>query len=242
MERVTRGCCRVSLAACGSGGAGNVTQMRIATLYGQPGASLADPNVQVLGTAVPGSYAYDPNNPRSNTNSITNSMGYAYENNVALPGFWGFTRIASSNCPSTTAYAGQSLGNPANVNLQCQLFLVSMITVPAAIDYNSAPSTINITNQQSAFTSAYKMPKVEIYDDSSTLRSAVYATSVSANGSSLTAPLQLSSSMWSGGYAVVIRNKTASGTYTAVGGAYLEIYNNDEPPPPNPCEPGMICE
>jgi len=115
---------------------------------------------------------------------------------------------------------------------------------PPTVDYLNPPPALTISNNQNLFSVIYGMPTVSIYDENGTLMSAASANWVSADGNSLTVPLSLGFNMYTGTYAIVVRNVQTDGSQAIAGGASVDVVNNDPPPPPDPApDPcgGSIC-
>jgi hypothetical protein len=72
------------------------------------------------------------------------------------------------------------------------------------------------------------MPRVEYFDGNGYLVGSVYATSVSGDGTSLTANVPDLSSAYSGNYQIQVSNKTSAGYYAhTVGTASVSAYGRD---------------
>jgi hypothetical protein len=88
---------------------------------------------------------------------------------------------------------------------------------PASVYLPSPPASGTITGQ--SFDATYGMPEVDYFDSNGYLIGAVYATSMSADGTWLQANLPNLSNAYSGTYQIKVTNKTSSGYYLNIVGA-----------------------
>ncbi|HEX8474550.1 MAG TPA: hypothetical protein VF666_10990 [Pyrinomonadaceae bacterium] len=134
----------------------------------------------------------------------------------------------------TGGYSG-SFSFPADCNGTCNVTVIewrrlgySLAAAPAGADLNAPPPSVTITGQ--AMDGTYGMPNVQYFDPNGYLIGSVTATSVSGDGTTLTAPVPDLSSAYSGTYQVQVTNKTSSGYYQdIVGAATLNCWGRDRP-------------
>jgi hypothetical protein len=223
------------VAGCGSGSnPGNTTRMTLTTQYIAGGIRLTDPNAAVQGATLDPPFPGDQINTKSSFIGTTDSTGVLIELGVILPASWGFQRFATPNCNRFDTYAAPGLGNPATPFLICGETSVFLFVAPTTVDFLNPPGTLTISNNQNLFSVIYGMPTVSIFDETGTLMSDASANWVSVDGNSLTVPLSLGLNMFTGTYAIVVRNVQAGGAQTIAGGASVNVINNDPPPPPPP--------
>jgi hypothetical protein len=103
---------------------------------------------------------------------------------------------------------------------------LSLSASPSSIYLPSPPSTATITGQ--SFDTTYGAPRVDYYDGNGYLVGSAYATSVSSDGTSLTASVPDLSGAYSGSYQIRVVNKTSQGYYShTVGTATISAYGRD---------------
>ena len=132
----------------------------------------------------------------------------------------------------TGGYSG-IISFPADCNGTCSVTVIewrrlgyTLAAAPSGADLNAPPASVTITGQ--AMDATYGMPTVEYFDPSGYLIGAVAATSVSADGTTLTAPVPNLSGAYSGTFQVQVTNKTAAGYYQdIVGSATLNCWGRD---------------
>lgn len=135
-------------------------------------------------------------------------------------------------CFTGGAYSGV-LSFPADCYGTCNIQVIewrrlgySLAAAPASADLNAPPPSVTITGQ--AMDATYGMPKVEYFDPNGYLIGAVTASSASADGTTITAPVPDLSSAYSGSYQVQVSNLTSSGYYQdIVGSATLSCWGRD---------------
>jgi hypothetical protein len=107
-------------------------------------------------------------------------------------------------------------------------FGFALTASPASVYLPSPPATGTITGQ--AFDATYGMPEVDYFDGNGYLVGAVYATSVSSDGTSLQANTPNLSNVYSGNYQIKVTNKTYDGYYlNIVGSAPMTAWGRDRP-------------
>ncbi len=214
-----------------------ITQMTVTTQHIAGGIFLADPNAVVSGVTPDPPFPGDFTNITASFTDVTNFRGGLVKQGLILPASWGFTRFPTPNCPRTDLFTATRLGNPATPHLVCGQTFVSLTVLPTTVDFLSPPGVLTITNNQNLFSAIYGMPTVSIYDETETLMSAASANWVSADRNSLTVPLLLRPNMFTGTYAIVVRNVQADASQAITGGASVYVIHNDPPPPPPPPDP-----
>jgi hypothetical protein len=118
--------------------------------------------------------------------------------------------------------------------------LFALTAAPASINLASPPSTVSIGG--GGFSTTYGMPVVDYYDQySGILVASATASSVSGDGSSLDVVTPDLSGVYTGGYNIVVSNKTSDGSSTMVGIASFSACCID-PPPPDPPDDPPPCE
>lgn len=96
---------------------------------------------------------------------------------------------------------------------------------PASVDLQAPPATFTITGE--TISSAYGMPKVQIYDEYGTFVAETTAYEVAPDGSWLNVSTPNLSNVYTGMYSIEVANVTPSGTSEVIGAANLETYGRD---------------
>jgi hypothetical protein len=109
-------------------------------------------------------------------------------------------------------------------------FGFSLSANPSGADLNNPPSSVTISGGNGYMSGAYGMPMVEYFDGNGYYVGSVTATSVSGDGTWLTAPVPDLSSVYSGTYQVRVTNRRSDGEYLdIIGSAYLSCWGRDRP-------------
>jgi hypothetical protein len=107
-------------------------------------------------------------------------------------------------------------------------FGLALSASPSSVYLPSPPTSGTITGQ--SFDATYGMPRVDYYDGDGYLVDSVYATSVSADATSLQANFPDLSSVYSGTYQVKVTNMRSDGYYlNTVGSASMTGWGRDRP-------------
>jgi len=119
----------------------------------------------------------------------------------------------------------------------CRIIITRLEITPQEINVNYPPATLQLTGQGMT-----GMPVVKIVNIFGTVVATTTATQ--CNGSWLSAPCPDISFLLSGDYGAMVYNVGPGGSLQRVGGAWLYVYGNDPPPPPDPCGgyPPMVCQ
>jgi hypothetical protein len=179
--------------------------------------------------------------------SWTTSTGFPFfkansPSDVILPGDWAF-HWQTFPCQGQTA-----IGEVQRYSTRiatCQEVIsrsVSSIS-PSPVDFSAPPATIGVNG--SGFSAVYGLPKAYLFDWQGIAQEQISASSVTLNGTHLEFPTSAVASLYNGYYTVMFYNINQDGTLQFVGYGEIEIMNGEDPPPdgpPEPCEPGMICE
>jgi hypothetical protein len=195
--------------------------------YGAPVLVIPAPGSSIQGTWQSDSYGAtgDP----SSWTEMTNAEALASVVNGRAPATWTFTWVSSVTFPACSGK--QSNGTVSlhgiegivcyerggYVSGEAQPFVFS----PNPLNPASLPSTVTI--QGSGFISTYGMPVVQYFDMQGNLVTQQAVTSVSPDGTTLTATTPNISELAAGAYAGVINNINASGSYDYVGTVAVDV-------------------
>ncbi len=134
------------------------------------------------------------------------------------------TKVADSTGHITTPTYGYPCG--ALLYVLVTNANVPLSASPSSVYLPTPPSTTTITGQ--GFDATYGMPEVDYFDGNGYLVGAVYANSVSSDGTSLQANVPDLSGVYTGTYQVKVTNKTSGGYYAnIVGSATMAGWGRD---------------
>lgn len=226
----------VVMASCGLFG-GGAPYFDVMTVTVVNGLNQIDPNAQIAGNANPGSCS-------TNASGVTafgigqvvrtDSHGAYRVNNAAIACQWNIGRPPSQVCPFGTSspvfvgFKGQV------VQIRSCISIRTFLATPGEIDLGAGPppATFDITGD--GMDATYATPVVRFYDQNQTMWLEVTAVGTSPDGTWLQVP-SYQVNFPEGTYAAVIYSMQADGTWNAVGGADISVFNPPPPPPPDPC-------
>jgi hypothetical protein len=200
-----------------------------------------DPNVQVVGN-------WQGDNGQGNTcgsqmsfNITTGSDGTKKISDGRVPAVWIFTRAGGHTGCGTIFNIVRAISCGQTTTLECSLTGANFAMSPDTIDAFAPPATVTLSGQ--GLSTAYGTPTVEFYDEYGGYIDGQLASSVSGDGTWLTANVPSLAGAYSGSYTIVIVNATADGSRDVVGIASVWIYGNEVPilppdPDPDPCLQG----
>jgi hypothetical protein len=200
------------------------------------GLNHIDPNVQVRGNANPGSCPINTTGFTAFGIGVvarTDSNGTYQVANAAIGCQWNVQRTPTADCPLGTTGIVFISASGQLVHLPSCKSIRTFLATPDEIDLTSGPppATFDITGD--GMDATYATPIVRFYDQSQTLWLEVTAVGTSADGTWLRVP-SYQINFPDGTYAAVIYSMQADGTWNAVGGADISVFN-PPPPPPDPC-------
>lgn len=137
---------------------------------------------------------------------------------ILTPGYQGV--VEELNCIETTMEAENS----------------TFYMNPNPISLVRPPTTTSIFG--SGFSSEYGMPIVQYFSLQGTLLAQASATSVSSDGTTISAPTPSLSGLTPGSYAGIISNVSAGGKYVYAGAVSVNLSSATSPPPVAPPSPG----
>ena len=222
------------MMSCGGGSSSGLFEVVTETVVN--GLNQLDPNVQIQGNANPGSCPI-------NTTGITafgigqvvrtDSHGVFQVNNAAIGCQWNIGRTPTAGCPLGT-FVSVFMQNGEIVHLFSCAKAHTFLANPNEIDLTAGPppATFDITGD--GMDATYATPIVRFYDQNLTLWLEVTAVGTSADGTWLQVP-SYQINFPDGMYAAVVYSMQADGTWNAVGGADITVFNPPPPPPPDPC-------
>jgi len=169
-------------------------------------------------------------------NGTSNSSGRFNVDNAKLPATWEFINT-NGPCAGQVFFGSVAVGDV--VGLRCSIFITGFQIAPAYVDVNSPPATFSMTG--SGMSTSYGMPQIVFLNRYGYAVATTAASAVSPVGSWLQAPAPNMSLMQSGIYPVLVKNVMPSGLLETIGGAWMDVYGNDPPPPPDPCGGVLPC-
>jgi len=103
---------------------------------------------------------------------------------------------------------------------------------PASIDATAPPEAVTVTG--AGIDATYGMPYVSFYNPNGYVLAEGRASTVSPEGTSMSAVIPEISSVPSGSYWAIVRKVMADGSLQFVGAAEVYVFNFEPPPPPDP--------
>lgn len=103
---------------------------------------------------------------------------------------------------------------------------------PASIDATAPPGAVTVTG--AGIDATYGMPYVSFYNPNGYVLAEGRASTVSPDGTSMSAVVPDISSVPSGSYWAIVRNVMADGSLQFLGAAEVYVFNFEPPPPPDP--------
>lgn len=170
----------------------------------------------------------------SNTyfNVTTDGNGFAEATNAVVPANWLFSE---KNGPCAGGNVVGTVGNTQTQDLDCVSIYLSFNVTPGSLVTNKPPSHLQVAG--SGMTTTYGMPHVQIWSSIGTKIAEVVATSVTYNGTVLTAPAPSLSGVSTATYALEVLNVQSNGSLSPVGAAPVPIVAPWVPPIPPICPP-----
>lgn len=163
--------------------------------------------------------------------------------NGRVPATWKLGWVASlsfPNCDGVTA-----TGTPAVVGGTEEFSCFYTYVVGFSPGFQFSPNPLNIADPPptsqivgSGFFSTYGMPIIQYYSLSGTLISQATATSITNNGTVMSAPTPDVSNVPEGGYAGVVSNISSNGSHIVLASVAVTIEDSVPLPPPVPCSHG----
>lgn len=236
----------LALTGCFGGGGGtapsNQTSIEIGTEFGNPSFKMPNPMQQVHGEdPVPFCALGSPGCQTFFTQTSDNKGQLNFPTND-LPSTWTFTTSPNKNCNVTTSYPPILIGATQVHNLLCgapTVLAISTNPTPVQVDTSTAPpSSFAIVSSDAIFNQPGGFPTVNSYDINGNLETQVTPTAQSADGTTLTVPLN-SVLLGAGTHVLALQSPGSSSTFL---GATQLIVNVFVPlPPPDPCQPQLDC-
>jgi len=161
----------------------------------------------------------------------TNGDAYYDVPGGKTPATW---RLGENNGPCAAQSVSVNIINQGVTQpLNCRDVPITFFTfLPSTIERDSPPGSITIDGN--SMSSDGGMPTVEYYDLNGTLVAQDTASTVSYDGTELTAPVPNVSLFASGAYVVVVRNADGN----SPGNGVMVIFDYIQPPPDPPPDPG----
>ena len=162
------------------------------------------------------------------TESVT---GLAVVPNGRVPAVWGVTWVGNSEFPQCTGVTATATPNIAGAleEFQCYSTVAYVVNPyqfqPNPLLLSAPPAESTITG--AGFSSAYGMPVVQYFDSNGNFVDQVSATTVSSDGTSISAPTPnlTGGGVVVGTYAGLISNIKADGSYQSVGAVSVNVLN-----------------
>ena len=195
------------------------------------------------GTSLSGAWQSDGPNAAGSAapwSVLTDSTALGVINNGRVPATWQVNWNFNAEFPQCTGHSTTATpGYPGVVEeINCYEVVLGSATfsfTPNPINLNS-PGAVS-TIHGSGFSSTYGMPLVQYYDMNGNLIDQMNATSVAADGSSISAAMPNLTGLPAGTYAGIINNVNSSRSYTYLGSLSVTVTN----PPPSPCPHQRSC-
>lgn len=161
---------------------------------------------------------------------FTNAFGRVNVTDGRSPAIWLFQE-RTGPCSGQVLDAPVSPGTTAE--LLCEIRINTFVITPSYIDLNSPPVVISMSGD--GMDATYGMPQVIFCNTNGYDVASTTAPAISFDGTWLQAPTPYLGFLYSGTYRVVVRNVMPNGSLQTIGGAWVDIFGNDPPPPPDPC-------
>lgn len=205
---------------------------RVNPITGLP-ETIAHQNVDLIGDLV---VRYPGNRgTRDFFSGNTGSNAYVDADDAIAPAAWDLTEL-SGPCQGQTVSEDIDPGEDEDIYCDTIGSFFFFTVIPNYIDLENPPATVTIEGRN--INSIGGMPTVEYWDGAGNFVASAQATEVAADGTWLRGPTPDLSQVVPGTYLLKVKNPT--GEYAGTGIAECFIRNEPEPPPP--CEPGMICQ
>jgi hypothetical protein len=220
----------LAMASCGW--FGGSTHFDVITTTVVNGMFQRDPNIQVAGNATL---------PCQTGGVITfgipqfvqtDANGLYRVNNAAVGCQWNVQRARSAACPFGVFSVAFIVASGQIVQLPCGRTR-TFIADPSDIDLSAGPPPATFTITGDGMDATYATPIIRFYDQNQTVWLEVNAVGTSPDGTWLQVPSS-QINFPDGSYAAVIYSMQADGTWAAVGGADISVFNPPPPPPPSP--------
>jgi hypothetical protein len=149
---------------------------------------------------------------------VTDDNGYYEAVNGVVPANWG---VSESSGPCAGGSTVVATSNSQTQDLDCIATVLGFFLVPGDLKEASPPPNLQITGI--GMSTTYGMPRVQIFNSVGTKVAEVAASSVTNNGTVLTAPTPNLSGLPTETYGLEVLNVQSNGSLTPVGATPVSI-------------------
>jgi len=174
----------------------------------------------------------------------SNSVGFFGVPGARAPANWEFGEF-SGPCTNQTFRDFVNLGQEYSILCDTTCLFIqgpncppggSFFAVdPSFIDATDPPETVAVTGV--GISATYGMPYVSFFSPNGYVLAEGRASTVSPDGTGMSAAVPGISGVPSGSYWAIVRNVTADGSLQFLGAAQVFVFNFQPPPPPDPDPP-----
>jgi hypothetical protein len=197
------------------------------------------------GTEVSASWVSDLPNAAGDPTAFTvvtstDTLAFAAILDGRVPAVWNGTWVQSISHPECNGYSTQLVPSYPGVTEEMTCIvegvegeIASYQFYPSPLALSAPPAVSTIIGQ--GFKTTYGMPVVQYFDHDGTLLEQKSATSVSSDGTTITAPTPNLSGVALGVYAGLLSNVNANGSYATLGAVSVTVQQNPPVSHPPPC-------